>query len=100
MMNYKNEYVISCMSRLGEQDINFYSNEFYKVGSCIKLDGLDWYVNEVVSRNPENDAEALMVVIVDECGYSIEKAESFINQMIADNVELVTENLWSYLVRD
>lgn len=101
MMNYNYEYVISSMrNRASEQNINFYSNEFYGVGDCFEMDGISWHVNEVVSRNVDNDEDSLLSTIVDECGYRVDRAKSIIAKMKADGVELISDNVWSYLVNN
>lgn len=97
---YKNEYIISSRrNRADEKDVTFLSDNIYAVGDTIELDGIIWDVNEVLDRDIESDAESLIVILVDECGYTTEKAECIVNEMIADNVELVTDNLWNYLTR-
>lgn len=52
-MNYKYEYIISserCYRRSDETDCSFYSNNEYKVGDQIEMDGIMWTVNEVVTK--------------------------------------------------
>lgn len=97
----KNVYVTSSRRNVSdEKDVIYFSNSIYAVGDTIEVDGITWDITEVVKRDDDcTDAESLIVVLVDECGYSTQNAENIVNTMIADGVELITDNLWNYLTR-
>ena len=49
--NYRAKYIISserASRRSDEYRIEFYTNRILEVGDSIELDGLTWYVDEVV----------------------------------------------------
>ena len=49
--NYRAKYIISserANRRSDEYRIEFYTNRILEVGDSIELDGLTWYVDEVV----------------------------------------------------
>ena len=100
MKNYKFQYIISSIRNCSdEQNIQYGSNDIYCVGDELIIDGIKWYVDEIVSRNPDNAYESLIIFIIDECGYSMLQADSIVSNMIDDGAELTTDNVWSYMAR-